>query len=111
MAKIGDKRDRIRIAREVRTQRDDGGFDVEETTVCTRWASVRPERGNEAQQAGRQRGAVGYVIEIDARADVRAEDTIYWVTNGNLGMNVREVRQPDRRTMDKTVIAETGVEL
>lgn len=109
MAKIGDKRERVRVVRYVRTQRSDGGFDTVQTTIATRWARVVPARGNEAQQAGRQRGAMGYQIEMDARTDVRPDDVLVWLTNGDAELNVREVQKPMLREMDMTIAAETGV--
>lgn len=109
MAKFGEKRERVRIVRNVKTQSADGSYDAAETTVATRWAKVTPDRGNEAQQAGRQRGAMGYSIELDAATDVRADDTIYWETNGSLALNVREVRKPMGRALDMVVYAEMGV--
>lgn len=110
---VGERRERIDIKRKARTERDDGGYDTSIVTVSTRWAKVVPIRRNaqtEIELAGALRGTVRYNIEIDSRgADVRTDDLIVWKTNGDLVMNVREVRTPSRRSLPLEIVAETGV--
>ena len=106
---IGERRERIRIQRRSRERRPDGGFDTVTATIATRWASVRPVRGMEGELAGRQAGTVTYLIEMDSRgADVSADDVLVWATNGDLEMNVREVRRPSARALPLVVVAEQG---
>lgn len=111
--KSGERRERIEIQRKTRTQRDDGGYDTTLATVQTRWASVKPIRrtGNtEIEIAGALRGTVRYNIEVDSRgADVKTDDIIVWKTNGDMILNVRDVRTPGRRALPLEIVAESGV--
>jgi head-tail adaptor len=109
---IGERRERITIRRKTRTQRTDGGYDTTVADLATRFASVRPvrERAGESEQAGRKRGTVTYLIECDARGtDCVTDDLIVWATNGDIVLNVREVRRPMGRTLPLTIVAESGV--
>jgi head-tail adaptor len=110
---IGKRRERIEIKRKAETPRDDGGTDTTLAVVQTRWASVTPVRrtGNtELEIAGALRGTIRYNIEMDSRgADVRTDDLIVWKTNGNMVLNVRDVRTPATRALPLEIVAEAGV--
>jgi head-tail adaptor len=110
---IGERRERIEIKRKSRVQRADGGFDTTLATIATRWAKVTPLRRTaqtEIELAGSLRGVVRYLIEVDSRgADVNTDDVVVWVTNGDMQLNVREVRAPKRRDLPLEVLAESGV--
>lgn len=106
----GERRERIRIVRKTRTKRTDGGYDVSPTTVAERWAKITPVRATEGEEAGRNRGAVSYLLEFDATGtDVTTGDKLVWLTNGNIELNVREVRTPMTRALALEVVAESGV--
>lgn len=109
---LGERRERITIRRKSRTQRVDGGYDTTVADLATRWASVRPlrDRAGESEQAGRKRGTVTYLIEVDSRGtDCVTDDMIVWVTNGDIVLNVRQVRKPMGRTLPLIIEAESGV--
>jgi len=109
---VGERRERITIRRKSRVKRTDGGYDTTLADLATRWASVRPvrERAGESEQAGRKRGTVTYLIEVDSRGtDCITDDVIVWKTNGGIILNVREVRLPMGRTLPLTIVAESGV--
>lgn len=109
---VGERRERITIRRKSRVKRTDGGYDTTLVDLATRWASVRPvrERAGESEQAGRKRGTVIYLIEVDSRGtDCITDDVIVWKTNGDIVLNVREVRKPMGRTLPLTIVAESGV--
>lgn len=107
---IGARRERITIRRKSRVQRTDGGYDTTLTDLATRWAAVSPVRASEGEEAGRKRGTVTYLIEVDSRGtDCITDDVIVWATNGNLILNVREVRQPGTRALPLVIVAESGV--
>lgn len=107
------RRERIQIKRKQRVERDDGGYDTTLVVVQERWANVVPQKRNantEIELAGALRGTTRYNIDVDSRgADVRTDDVIVWATNGNLEMNVREVRKPMGRTLALEIVAEAGV--
>lgn len=105
MAKIGALRERIRFTRKTKIRRADGGYDTTPTTVAEVYASVQPVRASEAEQAGRLASAVTYLISIYRRTDLTAEDNIEWVTNGNLKLNMRELRQPPGRMLMTEIVA------
>jgi len=110
---IGERRERIQIKRKARVKRVDGGFDTTIAVIATRWAAVTPIRrigGTETEIAGALRGTVKYLIEVDSRgADVRTDDVIVWITNGDVMLNVRDVRTPSGRALPLEIIAESGV--
>lgn len=104
---IGEMRERIRFVRNSRTARDDGGYDVADATVATRWASVSPVQANEREAHGRMRGAVTYLIKCDPQAlALTVDDRIVWLTNGNVELNIREIRTPGARAMTLDIVAE-----
>ncbi|KWT72374.1 hypothetical protein APY04_0168 [Hyphomicrobium sulfonivorans] len=107
---IGGRRERISVKRRTRTQRADGGFDVTPTVIATRWASVRPvqTRADEREQAGRLQGSCTYLIEIDNKVELTADDVIVWDTAGGAEMNVREVRREGSRPFTMQIVAELG---
>jgi len=106
---LGARRERITIRRKTRTQRVDGGYDTAVADVATRWASVRPVSAREGEEAGRKRGTVTYLIECDNRGtDCTTDDVIVWKTNGNLVLNVREVRRPAGHELALVIVAESG---
>lgn len=107
---IGDRKDRIRIQRRSRVKRADGGYDVTTATLIDLWAALRPVRAQEEEEAGRKRGGVTYLIEVDALAaqSVTADDALIWLTGSDTPMNIREVRKPTRSAMPLVIVAETG---
>jgi len=109
---IGQRRERIEIKRKSRTKRADGGYDTTLTTIATRWAKVTPQRRNantEIELAGKLRGTIRYDIEVDSRGtDVNTDDVIVWATNGNMVLNVRDVRTPPTRALPLEIVAEAG---
>ena len=111
MPNIGQRRERVRIVRTAKTRRTDGGYDTVGTTLCEFWASVKPVSANEAEQAGRKASATTYIIEAVRNETFTTEDSLVWLTAGELVMNIREIRLPSKRTSLMTIVAESGVTL
>ena len=105
MAKIGALRERIRFTRKIKSRRADGGYDTTPTTVAEVFASVQPVRATEAEQAGRLTSQVTYLIHAYRLTGITAEDNLEWVTNGNVKLNIREIRQPPGRALMTEIIA------
>lgn len=109
MSNIGSKRERIRIVRQTKARRADGGYDRTPATICEFWASVKPVSANEAEQAGRKSGAVTYIITAPRRDDFTTEDKVVWLTRSNIEMNIREIRKAGARPLFMDFVAESGV--
>lgn len=109
MPNIGQKRERVRIVRVAKTRRSDGGYDTADTTLCEFWATVRPVSANEQEQAGRKASATTYLIEAARHEGFTTEDSLIWLTAGEMQMNIREIRLPSKRTSNMTIVAESGV--
>jgi head-tail adaptor len=109
MSNIGQKRERIRIVRQAKTRRADGGYNLAPTTVAEFWAHVDPVSANETEQAGRKRGAVTYLITANRLEGFTTEDGLVWLTNGSLALNIREIRAPGKRVSHMIIVAESGV--
>lgn len=109
---IGAKRERLQFQRKVRVKRNDGGYDVTLTDLGTYWASVEPYTKIQLEivQSGKLTGPQLYIIQVDQRAITpTVDDTITWVTAGNLQLNIREVKQPIGREINVQITAEFGV--
>ena len=109
MSDIGTRRERIRFVRPSRSKRTDGGFDVADSTVAERWASVRPVAANEQEQASRLRGAVTYLIELPRLDGLTIDDAVVWLTRGSVRLNIREIRTDAARPLTMTIVAQSGV--
>lgn len=110
----GQMRERITFKRTARVKRSDGGYDTSLTTLATVWASVEPVAAREGEQAGRLFGSTSYVITVynsSKPAALTTDDTITWVTGGNVNFNIRGIRQAGPRGSYTEIIAEKGAVL
>ena len=74
------------------------GADIKtETTIGTVWATIKPVRGNESQDAGRLAAKQTYLIKIYSRTDVTTANFIVW---GAKEMQIRAIT--DRWMQDKS---------
>lgn len=106
---IGNKTERVRVLRRVRRQDENGNYDLVETLLAERWASVRPETGNERELAGQLRGVMSYSVGIDLYGvNVTSDDKVQWSTRGNLELNIQEVRLSPVRNIDTVLICDSG---
>lgn len=84
-----------------------GSAKVQENETFSKecFASVRPVQANESEQAGRLRSSTVYLIRVYRRTDIDAEHNILWLTNGNMPLNIREIRQPAGRVLMTEIVA------
>lgn len=106
---IGVMRERVSVVRESRVQRSDGGWDVTTSTIATHWARVHPVMARESEQSGRLAGRTTYLITLYRSEDIYTSDTLVWATNGDIQLNIREVRLPGDRPLLMDIVAESGV--
>lgn len=106
---IGSKSERVRILRRARTKDANGNYDLVETLVAERWASVQPISGNENELAGQLRAVMNYKISLDVYGvPITSDDKVQWANRGNIELNIREIRLAPVQSIDTVLICASG---
>ena len=85
---LGNMRERITIKGQTIAVSGTGAQTTTDTTIASVWASVKPVRGNESDDAGRLASIQTYLVTIHYRADI---DTANFITWGAKELQVRAV--------------------
>lgn len=104
--RIGRLRHRVAIDRKQRTPDGGGGYTEEWVAHATKWAEVRPMRGEEREHAEAVRSGGDYKIMMRNPVDIAEDDRIVW--HGET-YNVRFVPRVGAHPMYIEIDAELGI--
>ena len=93
---LGHMRERIIIKGYSVVTSATGAQTQTETTTATVWASVKPVRGKEGEDAGRLASLQTYLVKIHHRTDIDTSNHVLW---GTKEMQIRSIS--DRWMQDK----------